>query len=43
VEPLPFHLMSRYPYGVDEAFPTDVAHRRFVETYNTRRVGLTGR
>ena len=39
VEPLPFHGMSRYPYGADEAFPGDSAHRRFVETYNTRRVG----
>ncbi len=39
VEPLPFHRMSRYPYGADEAFPSDAAHRRFVETYNTRRVG----
>ena len=39
VEPLPFHRMSRYPYGADEAFPTDAMHRRFVETYNTRRVG----
>jgi len=38
VEPLPFHRMSRYPYGADEAFPTDALHRRFVETYNTRRV-----
>ena len=43
VEPLPFHSMSRYPYGVDEAFPTDAAHQRFVETYNTRRVRLAGR
>ncbi len=39
VDPLPFHGMSRYPYGADEAFPGDSAHRRFVETYNTRRVG----
>jgi Tfp pilus assembly protein PilF len=38
VEPLPFHGMSRYPYGADEAFPNDAAHRRYVETYNTRRV-----
>jgi len=38
VEPLPFHRMARYPYGADEAFPTDALHRRFVETYNTRRV-----
>ena len=39
VDPLPFHGMSRYPYGADEAFPGDSAHRRFFETYNTRRVG----
>jgi len=39
VEPLPFHGMSRYPYGAEEAFPADVLHRQFVETYNTRRVG----
>ena len=39
VEPLPFHGMSRYPYGADEAFPGDAAHQRFLETYNTRRVG----
>lgn len=39
VEPLPFHRMTRYPYGADEAFPTDAEHRRFVEMYNTRRVG----
>jgi tetratricopeptide (TPR) repeat protein len=38
VAPLPFHHMSRYPYGADEAFPADLGHRRFVETYNTRRV-----
>jgi Tfp pilus assembly protein PilF len=38
VAPLPFHQMSRYPYGADEAFPADAGHRRFVETYNTRRV-----
>jgi VCBS repeat protein/tetratricopeptide repeat protein/ASPIC/UnbV protein len=43
VGPLPFHRMSRYPYGVDEAFPGDPAHRRFVETYNTRRVGRAAR
>ena len=36
VGPLPFHGMSRYPYGSDEAYPTDAVHREFVETYNTR-------
>jgi len=39
VAPLPFHGMSRYPYGSDEAYPTDPAHRRYMEAYNTRRVG----
>ena len=39
VTPLPFHRMSRYPYGAEEAFPSDAAHRRFLETYNTRRGG----
>jgi tetratricopeptide (TPR) repeat protein len=38
VEPLPFHAMSRYPYGAEQAFPSDRVHRRFVETYNTRQV-----
>jgi hypothetical protein len=38
VAPLPFHQMSRYPYGADEAFPADAEHRRFVDRYNTRRV-----
>ena len=39
VGPLPFHGMSRYPYGADEAYPTDQAHRRYLEDYNTRRIG----
>jgi hypothetical protein len=38
VEPLPFHAMSRYPYGPGESYPGDEAHRRFVETYLTREV-----
>src|SRR2546429_544700 len=40
VAPLPFHGMSRYPYGADEAYPTDAAHTRYLETYNTRRVEI---
>ena len=36
VEPLPFHGMSRYPYPASEAFPQDVSHRAYRETYNTR-------
>jgi tetratricopeptide (TPR) repeat protein len=39
VGPLPFHAMSRYPYGSYEAYPTDPVHRRYIEAYNTRRVG----
>jgi len=38
VRPLPFHGMSRYPYGSDEAYPTDAEHTRYMEAYNTRRV-----
>ncbi len=38
VEPLPFHGMTRYPYGTDERYPTDEAHREFRDTYLTRSV-----
>jgi hypothetical protein len=38
VTPLPFHGMSRYPYGADEAYPKDAAHQRYLEAYNTRQV-----
>ncbi len=36
VEPLPFHGMSGYPYGADEAFPDDDAHRAWRREWNTR-------
>jgi Tfp pilus assembly protein PilF len=39
VGPLPFHAMSRYPYGSNEAYPADPLHRRYIEQYNTRHVG----
>jgi tetratricopeptide (TPR) repeat protein len=39
VGPLPFHAMSRYPYGPNEAYPTDPVHQRYIEQYNTRHVG----
>ena len=39
VDPLPYHGMSAYPPG--DAYPTDEAHRRYLGTYQTRRV--TGR
>src|SRR5438034_798212 len=43
VAPLPFHGMSRYPYGADEAYPKDAAHERYLQRYNTRGVGRTYR
>jgi len=36
VEPLPFHAATRYPYGQEQRYPDDAAHRRYVEQYNTR-------
>ena len=36
VEPLPFHGMSAYPYGADEAFPADALHQAWREEWNTR-------
>ncbi len=36
VEPLPFHAMSGYPYGDDESFPSDEAHRAWRLKWNTR-------
>ncbi|MEZ6015315.1 MAG: FG-GAP-like repeat-containing protein [Planctomycetota bacterium] len=36
VEPLPFHGMSGYPYGPDEAFPDTELHRAWRAEWNTR-------
>jgi hypothetical protein len=36
VEPLPFHGMSTYPYGEDEAFPDTPAHRAWRREWQTR-------
>jgi hypothetical protein len=38
VEPLPFHAMSRYPYGAPEAYPLTPERRAYLERYNTRVV-----
>ncbi|MBI5915561.1 MAG: hypothetical protein HY842_09305, partial [Bacteroidetes bacterium] len=38
VAPLPFHAMTRYPYGKEESFPSDAEHREYLKNYNTRRV-----
>jgi tetratricopeptide (TPR) repeat protein len=38
--PLPFHGMSEYPYGPDEAYPSTPEHRRYLERFHTRDGGL---
>jgi tetratricopeptide (TPR) repeat protein len=38
VDPLPFHGMTRYPYGPDESYPSDNEHRKYLIEYNTREV-----
>jgi hypothetical protein len=38
VAPLPFHGMSRYPYGPGEHYPRTPEHQRYLEEYNTRVV-----
>jgi len=43
VAPLPFHAMSRYPYGTEESYPSDPVHRRYLAEFNTRTVGPRGR
>jgi tetratricopeptide (TPR) repeat protein len=36
VEPLPFHSMTRYPYGSNEHYPDDKEHAAYRQLYNTR-------
>ncbi len=36
--PLPFHAMTKYPYGPAEHYPDTSAHREYLERYNTRSV-----
>ena len=38
VEPLPFHGMTRYPYGPEESYPSGPEHREYMQKYNTRKV-----
>ena len=38
VEPLPFHGMSRYPYGTMERYPVDEARQAYLDSYHTRWV-----
>jgi hypothetical protein len=39
--PLPFHAMTKYPYGEDEHYPRSAAYRDYLDRYNTRVVGRT--
>jgi Tfp pilus assembly protein PilF len=34
--PLPFHRMSRYPYGREQSYPSSAAHLDYLARYNTR-------
>ena len=36
--PMPFHRMSRYPYGPDEAYPSTPSYRDYLSRYQTRTV-----
>jgi hypothetical protein len=42
VAPLPFQEMSSYPYGANDAYPSDEDHARFLKEYNTRAVTTEG-
>jgi hypothetical protein len=39
VEPLPFHAMGKYPYGVEKHYPSDRAHIQYRLGVNTRSMG----
>jgi Flp pilus assembly protein TadD len=36
--PLPFHKMSKYPYGADEHYPEDTLHLDYLKRFNTRQI-----
>lgn len=38
VTPLPFHDMTRYPYGTEQHYPQDQKHQEYLKEYNTRYV-----
>jgi hypothetical protein len=40
LEPLPFHGMTRYPYGPDESFPMTPERQAVIDRYDTRRVAV---
>jgi len=38
VEPLPFHGMTRYPYGDEQSYPATKEYQDYQREYNTREV-----
>jgi hypothetical protein len=38
LEPLPFHGMTRYPYGAEQSYPMTAERRAAIDRYNTRVV-----
>ncbi len=42
IEPLPFHGMEDYPYGLDSRYPDDAGLRNYRDAYNTRWVSQKG-
>ncbi|MFH1221920.1 MAG: right-handed parallel beta-helix repeat-containing protein [Candidatus Micrarchaeota archaeon] len=36
IEPMPFHGMSQYPYGINESYPNDAEHQAYRSEWNTR-------
>jgi hypothetical protein len=38
IYPLPFHGMTKYPYGPSESYPMTAERREYIEKYNTRVV-----
>ncbi len=42
IEPLPFHGMERYPYGIESRYPDSADHRKYRDDYNTRWVSQAG-
>ena len=41
VDPLPYHGVKSYPFGVGDSYPTDALHQRYLEKYDTRIVKRT--